>query len=237
VEPKIEIVVIISADTEWQSIRRMISGVRIKSSPFGEYFDYQIKSGVQDRNLIMFQGGWGKISAAASCQYAIDRWRPNLLVNLGTCGGFEGEIDKGAIVLVERTIVYDIFEQMGDTDEHIAHYTTDLDLSWLRGPFPQEVNKGLLVSGDRDLHPADLKGLKQDYGAYAGDWESGAIAFVAQKNDIPCLILRGVSDLVSEKGGEVYGDHSLFEKSAEKILSNFIQTLPAWIDRADVFRD
>ncbi len=124
---------------------------------------------------------------------------------------------------------------MGDTDAHIAHYTTELDLSWLREPYPQEVLTSLLVSGDRDLHPADINELKRRFGAIAGDWESGAIAFVAKLNKVPCLILRGVSDIVSEKGGEAYEDISLFEDSAKSILSNLMQTLPAWIDRADVF--
>ncbi|RPI83169.1 MAG: hypothetical protein EHM41_16570 [Chloroflexi bacterium] len=45
----------------------------------------------------------GKISAAASTQYIIDRWNPDLLINLGTCGGFEGCIERGAVVLVEKT--------------------------------------------------------------------------------------------------------------------------------------
>lgn len=232
-----EIIIIISADTEWRVIRQIITGAQTRKSPYGEYFERRIKSGSREHNSIMFHGGWGKISAAASCQYAIDRWRPKLIVNLGTCGGFEGEIEPGVIILVERTIVYDIFEQMGDKDAHISYYSTELDLSWLQKPYPQEVYKGLLVSGDRDLHPADIKGLKRRFGAVAGDWESGAIAYVARQNEIPCLILRGVSDLVSERGGQAYEAPGLFEESAKKILGNLIQTLPAWIERADVFMD
>lgn len=235
VKADVDIIVIISANIEWQAVRQLASDVRSEISPFGEFFRKSIKSGNQEHDLILFHGGWGKISAAASCQYAIDRWKPKLLVNLGTCGGFKGEIEPGVIVLVERTIVYDIFEQMGDAAVHIAHYTTELDLSWLREPYPQEVHRGLLVSGDRDLHPADINGLKRRFGAIAGDWESGAIAFVARRNEVPCLILRGVSDIISEKGGEAYGDISLFEESAQNILSNLMQILPAWIERADVF--
>jgi adenosylhomocysteine nucleosidase len=235
VSEDVEIIVIISADIEWQAVRNLVPGAQIEISPFGEFFRKSIKSGNQQHHLILIHGGWGKISAAASCQYAIDRWRPKLLVNLGTCGGFEGEIEAGTIVLVERTIIYDIFEQMGDTEAHIAHYTTELDLSWLREPYPQEVQKSLLVSGDRDLHPGDINGLKRRFGAIAGDWESGAIAYVAQRNEVPCLILRGVSDIVSEKGGEAYQNISLYEESAKNILSNLMQTLPAWIERADVF--
>jgi len=57
--------------------------------------------------------------------------RPRLIVNLGTCGGIAGQVQVGETILAERTIVYDIIEQMTDPDDAIQHYATDLDLSWL----------------------------------------------------------------------------------------------------------
>ena len=59
----------------------------------------------------------GKISAAASTEYAIDDLNPRLGHNIGTCGGFKGQICTGEILLVEETVVYDILEQMGDPQE------------------------------------------------------------------------------------------------------------------------
>ena len=44
----------------------------------------------------------------------------------------------------------------------------------------------LLVSGDRDLRVEDIPHLKADFGAVAGDWESGAIAWVATRNNTRC---------------------------------------------------
>jgi nucleoside phosphorylase len=50
------------------------------------------------------------------------------------------------------------------------------------------------VSADRDLIIGEVERLKTEYGAIAGDWESGAIAWVAARNRTRCLILRAVSD-------------------------------------------
>ncbi len=139
----------------------MSSGVRsgrsfptrsLTTHPTGVLFEEEIGG----EAFLFLHGGWGKIAAAASTQYAIDRWSPDLLINLGTCGGFEGTIERGTIVLAERTVVYDIIEQMGDYDEHIAHYATDIDLSWLDGDVPLPVLRTLLVSGDRDLVVEDI---------------------------------------------------------------------------------
>jgi adenosylhomocysteine nucleosidase len=222
------IVVIVSSDIEWSIIREIFLNQECHNSPFGQYFE-NIE---MEYKAIFFHGGWGKISAAASTQYVIDQWRPTLIINLGTCGGFRGFIEKGAIVLVERTIVYDIIEQMGSSDESTAHYMTEIDLSWLTGPFPQNVQRALMLSGDRDVLCEDIKILHQKYGAIVADWESGSIAWVASKNKVKTLILRGVSDLISLDGGEAYqGNIRVFKENAETILRALVTNLPEWISR------
>ena len=221
-------VILVSAEAEWQAVRDMFPGKAMESSPYGEWFLCQ----EEDVDLIFFHGGWGKISAAGSTQFAIDRWYPDILINFGTCGGFAGKVDQNTIVLADRTIVYDIYEQMGDLESHIAWYTTDLDLSWLGEPLPLPVKKSLLVSGDRDLHPQEISTLAQQYNAVAGDWESGAIAYVAARNKIRCLILRGVSDLVGEDGSDAYGDLGFFAEAARLIMASLVNSLPGWLQCA-----
>jgi adenosylhomocysteine nucleosidase len=215
------IIVLISATSEWRAVKAILSPAEITSTPLGETIDVQ--------PLTYFHGGWGKISAAATTQYAIDHFQPDLLVNLGTCGGFEGRIALGTIMMVTKTIVYDIIEQMSDPDDALAHYSTELDLSWLPDPLPHPVQRGLLVSADRDIIPADIPGLIQKYGAVAADWESGAIAWVANCNGVRCLILRGVTDLVSAGGGEAYGNIELFHENTKSVMKTLIEQLPEWL--------
>jgi nucleoside phosphorylase/predicted enzyme related to lactoylglutathione lyase len=232
-EPRV--VVLISANAEWRAVKEILSPASIQSTPFGETFDI--------RHLTYFHGGWGKISAAATAQYVIDHYRPDLLVNLGTCGGFEGRIERGTVILVTRTIVYDIIEQMLDPLEAIEHYSTELDLSWLEDDRPQNMDNGrwtmdngqsslvcgLLVSADRDIVLGDIPGLVEKYGAVAADWESGAIAWVAKRNGVRCLILRGVTDLVGTSGGEAYGDIRIFHENTRAVMKNLIGQLPDWL--------
>ena len=228
------VVVVVSADTEWRVVQELLPYVELHDSHMGEWFKHVLPMGGREESVIFFHGGWGKIAAAASAQYVIDRWSPRLLVNIGTCGGLEGEIEKYAIVLVERTIVYDILEQMGDSDEAIGHFSTEIDLSWLRGEYPLEAQRGLLVSGDRDLVAEEVQGLKERYGAKAGDWESGAIAWVAARNGVRCLILRGVTDLVGSGGGEAYeGNIEVYVEGARTVLKRLIDSLPDWVAMSD----
>jgi len=224
-----KIVVLISANAEWRSVRALFPLAGLRVSPFGEWFE----SDEFSFPLVYFHGGWGKISAGATTQYAISFFHPDLLINLGTCGGFEGRIQAGAVILVDRTIVYDIFEQMADADGAVAHYTTEIDLSWLKGPLPASVQRGLLLSGDRDIMVEDIPMLVERYDAVAADWESGAIAWVANKNRVRCLILRGVTDLVGSTGGEAYGNLELFHQRTDQIMKQLFSQLDAWIRLCD----
>jgi adenosylhomocysteine nucleosidase len=221
-------IVIISANTEWRVVRSQYPEPQLHPSPLGNWFVVTLDVGERVEPVIFFHGGWGKIAAAASTQYAIDRWSPVMLINLGTCGGFEGAITKGTILLVERTIVYDIVEMMSDYEAAIASYTTTLDLSWLGESVPHEVQRSLLVSADRDVQVGEIAQLKARYGAIAGDWESGAIAYIAARNNVRCLILRGVTDLIGETG-EAYGNVGVFRESTEKVFQVLLRYLPAWI--------
>lgn len=218
-------VVIVSAGAEWRIVRELHPSACIQRSPYGEWFAFAV--GGQD--LVFLQGGWGKISAAASTQYALLAWQPKVLINMGTCGGFEGQIERGEVILASRTLVYDIIERMTDPVTAIQHYTVDLDPGWLQGPFPHPVRTGLLVSADQDISPHLIEMLQAEYGAVAADWESGAIAWVCSKNSVPCLILRGVSDLVGTGGGEAYLESQVFRDGARRVMEPLLQALPQWL--------
>ncbi|RPI06485.1 MAG: hypothetical protein EHM71_11735 [Zetaproteobacteria bacterium] len=70
----------------------------------------------------------------------------------------------------------------------------------------------------------------------AGDWESGAIAYVAARNRRRLLILRGVTDLVGDRGGEAYGNIEVFRRATDTVMRKLFADLPLWLDRASPAR-
>ena len=217
-------VVLVSAIAEWNAVRPLFPDAKIRRFPFGECFEIVL----QDEHISFFHSGWGKIASAGSMQYVIDKYSPDLIVNLGTCGGFEGVVQQGETILVDKTYVYDIVELMGDLDI-ISYYATSLDVSWLAEPYPYPVRRGMIASADSDLPPAKVPFLKEQ-GAIAADWESAALAWVAQRNDARLLILRGVSDMVSEEGGEAYNNIEIFNERARGIMEQLVEQLPEWLN-------
>ena len=217
-------VILISAIAEWNAVKPLFPGANIQQFPYGECFS----ASVGNHSLGLFHSGWGKIASAGTMQYVIDNHSPELIVNLGTCGGFEGAVKQGDVILVNKTYVYDIVELMGDLDI-ATYYASSLDLSWIAEPYPHPARSGMIASADSDLPPEKIPFLKSQ-GAIAADWESAALAWVAQKNNARLLILRAVSDMVSEQGGEAYDNIEIFNRRAQGIMEELVRQLPDWLD-------
>ena len=218
-----KIALIISADAEWVGVKSLFPDVMLEHFLYGECFQVSI----DNLPVTFFHAGWGKTASASALQYIIDKHTPDLVVNLGTCGGFAGTVNQGDVILVERTFMYDIVELMSDV-EVSDYYASSLDLSWLAEPYPHPVRRGLIASADSDLPPQKIPFLKSK-GAIAADWESAALAWVAGKNNARLLILRAVSDMVSETGGEAYDNIEIFNERAKQIMKQLITQLPDWL--------
>src|ERR1700759_1546404 len=94
VAPSVRVIALISATAEWKALVGLFPGDGLHDTPFGQWLTHRL--GGED--VIFFHGGYGKVSAGGSTQYAIDHWHPALLVNIGTCRGCsEGKV--GHIVL------------------------------------------------------------------------------------------------------------------------------------------
>lgn len=97
--------VLICARVEWEIVLSALPPATLQTSPLGEWCIVDMNFVQGGEPVLFFHIGWGKISAAASTQYVIDRWTPALLVNLGTCGGFEGEVNRGSVLLVGQATI------------------------------------------------------------------------------------------------------------------------------------
>src|SRR5574341_1536606 len=217
-------VILISAIAEWNAVKPLFPDAKIQHFPYGECFN----ATVGNHSLRLFHSGWGKIASAGAMQYVVDTYVPDLIINLGTCGGLEGVVEKGDVIVVDQSCVYDIVELIGDPNV-TTYYASSLDLSWIAEPYPHPARRGMIASADSDLPPEKIPLLKS-LGAIAADWESAALAWVARKNKARLLILRAVSDMVSEESGEVYHNIEIFNERAREIMKELIRQLPDWLD-------
>ena len=218
-----KIAIVISANGEWAAVKPIYPNARIEHYAYGECFQMVL----DDMPITYFHTGWGKTASAGALQHILDVYAPDFVINLGTCGGFEGVVHQNDMILVEQTFMYDIVELMENVSAS-NYYASSLDLSWLAEPVPYPVRRGIIASADSDLLPDRIPFLKSQ-GAIAADWESAALAWVARKNNARLLILRTVSDIVSEKGSEAYDNIEVFNERSKEIMKQLISQLPGWL--------
>jgi adenosylhomocysteine nucleosidase len=217
----------IAAGAEWRALLPHFPLAETFPTPYGETFTTSIAG----QEVCFLHSGWGKVAAAGGTQYAINRWRPTLLINLGTCGGVEGLVDVNDIILADKTVIYDIIEGMSSYQAAIDHYAVESNLDWLGSNLPFQVKRHKLYSADRDIRPEDVSGILRAFGAAAADWESGAFAWVCARNHKDWLVLRTVTDLVSDQFAEALGNADLWKQRSVQAMQVLLNHLPWLTDR------
>ncbi|MCX6244648.1 MAG: hypothetical protein NTU98_08075 [Bacteroidetes bacterium] len=223
------IVIMVCSDFEWDYVIDHFKPEKLTQTPYGVWFINEHQSN-EKRQVKWFHGGWGKIASSGSTQYAIDKWQPELIINIGTCGGFKGKIEKDQVILIDRTVVYDMIDLFGESGNSLKKFKTAINLDWLMDETIKNQPKALMVTADQDLAPERITELYNKYGAIVGDWESGAIAWVAARNGQRLLILRGVSDLVGLDGGDIYGKpEPIVREGVKSVMQNLIKIIEKFI--------
>ena len=210
-----DFVVLISANFEWQAVLEILHPSELLNSPLGEFFYHQL----ENHSLLFFHSGWGKTRSAAATQLVIERWNPRLIINTGTCGGLEGFAEVGEILLITKTTIYDLIERMSDYQDALDYYSAELETDWIGPDLPSNTRRSTIASADQDIDFNNHKLLIETFKVPAADWESAPIAWVAQKNDTPCLILRGVSDIVKATSSESDNNLGLWQSVLKLSIS------------------
>lgn len=214
--------VLVSANGEWEAVKAILQPTVIQQSPLGAYFEIDLEG----KPCLFFHSGWGKIATSAATQYVIDHYKPEFIINIGTCGGFAGSSKMGEVLLVTETLIYDIVERMGDPVAALTKYRTANDTSWITNPLPEGTRRARIASADQDIDYRAFDLLTKTYQADAADWETGAFAWVAARNHTPWLALRAVSDLVSPQGSETDSSLELWRSRLAQLMGKILTDLP-----------
>src|SRR4030095_1528785 len=91
-----KVVVVVSANAEWEAVKPLFSQAEIQQYLYGESF----QAAIRGAGTLFFHTGWGKTASAAALQHILDIHKPDLVINLGTCGGFKGGVERGEVILI-----------------------------------------------------------------------------------------------------------------------------------------
>ena len=138
--------------------------------------------------------GVGKVNAACGAQLAIDKYSPEVIINLGVAGGLNEKLEVGAVYCIDKAVQYDFdLAQLNGTPKGTLNEYEQPYLSLSAGTsFP----KMRLATADRfNDDRADFEFITKTLGADIRDMEGAAIAQVCLKRGVKCVAYKIISDI------------------------------------------
>ncbi|MGR3762634.1 5'-methylthioadenosine/S-adenosylhomocysteine nucleosidase family protein [Rossellomorea sp. NS-SX7] len=170
--------------------------------PFGEYF---IRT-INDTELVFYSTGVRKVNGVGGNQYMISTFNLTKVIVAGTCAGIDDKYSNLDIIVPGEAVQYDC--TVKEIEPLIKHsFKVDIDLS----KYGNDFYTGTIGTADKAVVMwKDYLELKENEITIA-DTEAGAIAYICKKNDVECIIIKGISDFPTD------------ERNSDKFESNIEQ--------------
>lgn len=195
----------------------------------GGGYDVFRYEGTEERpEVFMMITGAGLIDAAGGTQYIIDRFSPDVVIKVGLVSGATKREELGKTYLVDGAI--DASYNISVFGNLPGQHTGSGSVEWgdkeltkkLAKRLGMEVRLGATTnyfiksaSQEKELgdgmNKSELKKLYPEVGVF--DMENAAVARVCSRNNVPCVIIVGVSD-------DYRSDAETYVKMAPKVSKN-----------------
>ena len=174
----------VASKKEWEATLEYfkINKNQCNQYPYGEYFF----TNLLDKQMIIYRCGARKTNSVGANQYMIDHFNLRKIIVAGTCAGIDDKYKPLDILIPSLAVQYDCsIKEMEPL---------------IRESFNVEVvsNKAnsecVIATADKAVVMwKDYMELKNNNVTIA-DTESAAIAYVCKRNNVECIIVKGISD-------------------------------------------
>ncbi|KAA6451203.1 5'-methylthioadenosine/S-adenosylhomocysteine nucleosidase [Bacillus swezeyi] len=165
----------------------------------------------EGKEVVLLKSGIGKVNAAMSTTILLDRFKPDVVINTGSAGGFHHSLDVGDIVISTDVRHHDVdvtaFNyEYGQVPNLPAAYEADGTLVTTAEEEASELGhiqvvKGTIATGDSFMSDPErvafIRGKFQDL--YAVEMEAAAVAQVCHQFDTPFVVIRALSDIAGKE--------------------------------------
>ncbi len=167
--------------------------------PFGEYF---IRT-INDTQLVFYSTGVRKVNGVGGNQYMISKFDLTKVIVAGTCAGIDDKFSNLDIFVPDKAVQYDCTVK---EIEPLIKQSFIINIDLLK--YGNDFYNGTIGTSDKAVVMwKDYLELKKNEITIA-DTEAGAIAYICKKNDVECIIIKGISDFPTD------------ERNSDKFVSN-----------------
>ena len=195
-----------------------------------------IKGTINNCDVVLVEGGIGKVNAARVTQILIDNFEINAIINVGSAGSSNDELNIGDIVIGEKLVQHDFdITAFGHPKGHISNIGQFVESdNILIEKMKQNISEmedrefkikiGTIASGDIFCTELNMKEkIRSKFDADAIEMEGAAIAQVCKLDNIPFIVIRSISDKPNGNNNITFDQFlEMASKRCAKIIKEFL---------------
>lgn len=191
-----------------------------------------IEGKINKSKIILVKSGVGKVNAARTTQILIDKFNIDAIINMGSAASSNDQLEVGDIVIGKKLVQHDFdITAFGHPKGYISdigqYFECDNKLIKDMQKAIKDINNkkfkiliGTIASGDIFCTNISMKDkIRYKFEADAIEMEGAAIAQVCKLDNVPFIVIRGISDTPNGK------NEIIFEKYVEKASQRCAQIL------------
>ncbi|MBC3765189.1 5'-methylthioadenosine/adenosylhomocysteine nucleosidase [Neptunicella marina] len=188
--------------------------------------------------VVVVKCGIGKVAAAVATAELIDRFSPDYVVNTGSAGGFDSELNIGDLVIGTEVKHHDVDlthfgYEPGQCAGMPAAYQSDerLVVAAEQATVKQQgikSKRGLICTGDSFIGSDEVAArLRELFPQMAAcEMEGAAIAQTCHMLDTPFVIIRSLSDIAGKTSSMSFNQYiEIAAKHSAELVINMIDIL------------
>lgn len=180
--------------------------------------------------LIIVNCGAGEIAAAAGTQFLISHYHVDMVVNFGVVGGLTEAMAVTKACIVEKVVHYD-FDTSAVDNVEVGRYLSYPDiyipataeLVKMAIEMNPELVPVVCASGDKFIGDEQAKKrMHEQFGADICEMEAAGIVLTCNRNNVPCILIKIVSDSISGGADEFIERKNSVAAMCLEIVDKFI---------------
>lgn len=195
--------IIAAMQEEMQEIQKIMDNVKET-----KIYDLNFIIGeISNYKVVLVEAGVGKVNAARTTQILIDNFEVDAIINVGSAAASNEKLNIGDIVIANKLVQHDFdITAFGHPKGYISNVgqylesDKELVINIEKAIKKIDNNKfktiiGTIASGDIFCTKINMKDkIKSKFNADAIEMEGAAIAQVCKLDNIPFIVIRGISD-------------------------------------------
>lgn len=202
-----KIAVIGAMEEEVELLRNTLEDTSTKTIANSEYTEGTYAG----HHVILLKSGIGKVNAAMSTTILLHEYKPDVVINTGSAGGYDQNLEVGAIVISDEVRHHDVDAtifgyEMGQVPQMPIAYKSDEKLMKLAEEAVTEIGEhqyavGLITTGDSFMNdPERVETVRGFFPTMkAVEMEAAAVAQVCYQFGTPFVVIRALSDIAGKE--------------------------------------